>query len=131
MYGPRLYKNAMDCCVQSVRSEGYTCLTRGLGLTLVRAFPVNAVTWAVVTWTYRLSDELKTKKDAYAKFSDLAVIPDLALNKSYCAEKTAVTTSARFSDKEVLGRSSVLACKEDSNLFQQLMRSIPVSLSKM
>lgn len=35
--------------------QGLTCLTRGLYTTLLRAFPTNAVTFTVVTWTLNIS----------------------------------------------------------------------------
>lgn len=48
------YKNSVDCLRKSVSREGYKFLYRGLSPTLFRAFPVNAATFAVVTWTVRL-----------------------------------------------------------------------------
>ncbi|XP_058809483.1 mitochondrial basic amino acids transporter [Phymastichus coffea] len=48
------YSGAVDCLRSSVRSEGYSCLFRGLNSTIIRAFPTNAATFAVVTWTIRL-----------------------------------------------------------------------------
>ncbi|XP_044267250.1 mitochondrial basic amino acids transporter [Tribolium madens] len=48
------YKNSLDCLRKSVSSEGYNFLYKGLSPTLLRAFPVNAATFAVVTWTVRL-----------------------------------------------------------------------------
>lgn len=57
MSGTPRYKNSLDCLKQSVKSEGYRFLFRGLPLTLVRAFPVNAATFTVVQWTMRLLDD--------------------------------------------------------------------------
>ena len=48
------YSCAMDCFRKSVVSEGYTCLIKGLNSTIIRAFPTNAATFAVVTWTFRI-----------------------------------------------------------------------------
>lgn len=48
------YAGMFDCLKQSVRTEGYMCLYRGLNSTILRAFPTNAVTFTVVTWTFRL-----------------------------------------------------------------------------
>lgn len=42
-----LYSGIFDCFKKSVQAEGWQCLTRGLGVTLTRAFPVNAVTFFV------------------------------------------------------------------------------------
>ena len=43
------YSSIMDCVRQSVANEGWTVFTRGLTSTLLRAFPVNATTFATVT----------------------------------------------------------------------------------
>lgn len=51
------YSSSWDCLRKSVRAEGYTCLFRGLNSTILRAFPTNAATFAVVTWTFRLFGE--------------------------------------------------------------------------
>jgi len=51
------YSGALDCLKKSIRAEGYSCLYRGLNSTVLRAFPTNAATFAVVTWTFRLFGE--------------------------------------------------------------------------
>ncbi|XP_011500069.1 PREDICTED: mitochondrial basic amino acids transporter [Ceratosolen solmsi marchali] len=56
------YSGALDCLRKSVRTEGYGCLVRGLNSTIVRAFPTNAVTFAVVTWTMRLFGEDESRE---------------------------------------------------------------------
>ncbi|XP_075995999.1 mitochondrial basic amino acids transporter-like [Genypterus blacodes] len=43
------YSSIVDCMRQSVKKEGYMVFTRGLTSTLLRAFPVNAATFATVT----------------------------------------------------------------------------------
>ncbi|XP_053700094.1 mitochondrial basic amino acids transporter-like isoform X2 [Synchiropus splendidus] len=47
--GVNQYSSIADCVRQSVRKEGYVVFTRGLTSTLLRAFPVNAATFATVT----------------------------------------------------------------------------------
>ncbi|CAG2054073.1 unnamed protein product [Timema podura] len=47
------YDGLMDCFRKSVRSEGFSFLTRGLTSTILRAFPTNAATFTVVTWVFR------------------------------------------------------------------------------
>ncbi|XP_057678948.1 mitochondrial basic amino acids transporter-like isoform X2 [Corythoichthys intestinalis] len=47
--GVHQYSGIADCVRQSVRKEGYMVFTRGLTSTLLRAFPVNAATFATVT----------------------------------------------------------------------------------
>lgn len=48
------YKNSYDCLKQTITSGGVPSLFRGITPTMMRAFPVNAVTFAVVTWTMRI-----------------------------------------------------------------------------
>lgn len=45
----RQYNGMMDCWRKSFRQEGWSFLTRGLGSTLIRAFPMNAVCFLVVS----------------------------------------------------------------------------------
>ncbi|KAG2457696.1 MCATL protein, partial [Polypterus senegalus] len=47
--GVNQYKGIMDCVQQSLAKEGWRVFTRGLTSTLLRAFPVNAATFATVT----------------------------------------------------------------------------------
>ncbi|CAL8316913.1 unnamed protein product [Merluccius merluccius] len=47
--GVNRYGSIADCVRQSVEKEGYMVFTRGLTSTLLRAFPVNAATFATVT----------------------------------------------------------------------------------
>ena len=46
---PPEYKGTIDCFIKSYRSEGWRVFYRGLGVTVLRAFPVNAVTFYTVT----------------------------------------------------------------------------------
>lgn len=48
------YSGALDCFRQSMKNEGYKWLFRGLNSTIIRAFPTNAATFTVVTWTFRI-----------------------------------------------------------------------------
>ncbi|XP_064119933.1 mitochondrial basic amino acids transporter-like [Macrobrachium nipponense] len=52
--GINKYNGVIDCIRASVAQEGLSVLSRGLLSTIIRAFPVNATTFAVVTWTQRL-----------------------------------------------------------------------------
>uniref|UniRef100_A0A224XGD7 Mitochondrial basic amino acids transporter n=1 Tax=Panstrongylus lignarius TaxID=156445 RepID=A0A224XGD7_9HEMI len=61
MNGPSRYKNSLHCLRLSIQEEGgYSFLTRGLFSTCVRAFPVNAVTFTVVTWLLRFAELIPT-----------------------------------------------------------------------
>ncbi|XP_050313771.1 mitochondrial basic amino acids transporter-like [Anthonomus grandis grandis] len=52
------YLSSYDCLVKSVRAEGVSCLFQGITPTLIRAFPVNAVTFTVVTWSMKLLEDV-------------------------------------------------------------------------
>lgn len=58
------YLGSMDCLKKSVRDEGLSCLIRGLNSTILRAFPTNAATFAVVHWTFRLWGQEVEKKES-------------------------------------------------------------------
>ncbi|CAH1102632.1 unnamed protein product [Psylliodes chrysocephalus] len=51
------YNGYYDCIKQTIKTEGVGSLYRGLTPTLIRAFPVNAVTFCVVTWSLRIFDQ--------------------------------------------------------------------------
>ena len=51
--GKPKYNGAMDCVRQSVKAEGWKFLTRGLNSTLMRAFPMNAVCFLVVSYVMK------------------------------------------------------------------------------
>ncbi|XP_011151903.1 mitochondrial basic amino acids transporter isoform X2 [Harpegnathos saltator] len=92
------YSGALDCLRKSVRAEGYTCLFRGLNSTIIRAFPTNAATFAVVTWTYRLlgaqPSEASTNKGTHGLASSKQ--PREGASKSY--ESFASKWNAFFDD---------------------------------
>lgn len=54
--GDRVYKGIGDCIAKTYRSEGFNGFFRGMPTTLIRSFPVNAVTFSVVTWMLRCFD---------------------------------------------------------------------------
>ena len=50
-FGPgQQYRGTRDCLQASLRSEGAGCLVRGMGSTIIRAFPMNAVTFGVYSY---------------------------------------------------------------------------------
>lgn len=51
------YNGTIDCFKKSIKQEGLMCLFRGLNSTIIRAFPTNAATFAVVNWTFRIFDD--------------------------------------------------------------------------
>ncbi|KAK4315013.1 hypothetical protein Pmani_013737 [Petrolisthes manimaculis] len=52
--GTSKYKGTLDCLKKSIQSDGVGVLFRGINSSLIRAFPTNAATFAVVTWTMKL-----------------------------------------------------------------------------
>lgn len=52
--GKFIYKSAMDCALKSYRNEGLSVFYKGLGPTLLRAFPCNAAVYSVYALVYRL-----------------------------------------------------------------------------
>lgn len=68
MNGVRKYSGIIDCALKSYRTEGIKVFTRGLGSTIIRAFPTNAATLTVVTWIFRLSSQqesLELRRDKH------------------------------------------------------------------
>lgn len=60
--GRRQYNNVYDCIRKSYKSEGLSFLSRGLTSTLIRAFPMNAACFYVVSWFMKTfgNTQLKT-----------------------------------------------------------------------
>jgi len=48
------YKGFIDCCVKSYKAEGYHVFFRGLNSAIVRAFPLNAVTFLAYETTMKI-----------------------------------------------------------------------------
>ncbi|KAJ8918543.1 hypothetical protein NQ315_013048 [Exocentrus adspersus] len=71
------YKNSYDCLKQTLKSGGVPSLFRGLTPTILRAFPVNAVTFTVVTWTMRilngegLSETVRETESILERYTDV------------------------------------------------------------
>ncbi|XP_012658920.1 mitochondrial basic amino acids transporter isoform X1 [Otolemur garnettii] len=64
--GAPCYRGIVDCMRQSYQAEGWRVFTRGLASTLLRAFPVNAATFATVTvvLTYARGEEARPEGEA-------------------------------------------------------------------
>ncbi|CRL00592.1 CLUMA_CG013852, isoform A [Clunio marinus] len=56
MDGKPQYNGAIDCVRKSYKAEGMGFLTRGLCATLIRAFPMNAVCFLVVSYVMKFFD---------------------------------------------------------------------------
>ncbi|CAH0554645.1 unnamed protein product [Brassicogethes aeneus] len=78
------YTGVFDCLKKSVQSEGISILFRGLTPTIARAFPVNAVTFTVVTWTIRLmKDESVQEKFQISNNSNYKYTFNIVDNNGY------------------------------------------------
>lgn len=60
--GKPKYNGAIDCMKQSYKAEGLKFFTRGLGPTLLRAFPMNAVCFLVVSYVMKFFDVTENVK---------------------------------------------------------------------
>lgn len=65
------YSGFIDCCRQSYQETGMKGFTQGLGSTLLRAFPVNAATFATVALVLRMM-KAEQDEDGYIDFSTYA-----------------------------------------------------------
>ena len=53
--GIRVYSGIWNCITKTYQDEGARGFFRGMSSTLIRSFPVNAVTFSVVTWILQCS----------------------------------------------------------------------------
>lgn len=75
--GVKRYNSSLDCIRKSYKAEGISFLSRGIGSTLIRAFPMNAVCFFVVSYTMKFFDHATIKVN-------LAAPPEkLTLSDSY------------------------------------------------
>lgn len=80
LQGTPRYRGIVDCMRQSYQAEGWQVFTRGLASTLLRAFPVNAATFATVTvvLTYIRGEEDQVDSEAAPGASTTPAGPALA-----------------------------------------------------
>lgn len=64
--GQKKYSGIWDCARKGYREEGMRFFTRGLTSTLVRAFPMNAACFLVVSWTMKLAQRETNEKSSQA-----------------------------------------------------------------
>jgi len=73
-FGPKRYNGIMDCIRLSVKEEGYSVFTRGLNSTMIRAFPTNAATFFVVSYTAKM---IMKYEDNFEEIENMAVIKEI------------------------------------------------------
>lgn len=77
--GKPKYSGAIDCAKKSVASEGLSFFTRGLAPTLLRAFPMNAVCFLVVSYIMKFFND-SSSIDLTIKTSEPLAIVDAPLS---------------------------------------------------
>ncbi|XP_046738832.1 mitochondrial basic amino acids transporter [Diprion similis] len=114
------YSGALDCLRQSISAEGYACLFKGLNSTIIRAFPTNAATFTVVTWSFRLLDngptkapEVQTQPAVLYKEPHRVQKQDAGLLRQWHTAMTSVLTDAHqarsYSTMSTFGLNQTLA----------------------
>lgn len=71
--GTSKYNGAIDCMKKSYQAEGLKFFTRGLNSTLMRAFPMNAVCFLVVSQVMKFFDQSKTIDVAIVQPDQLSI----------------------------------------------------------
>ena len=92
------YKGILNCLKQSVASEGYSCLFRGVGSTVIRAFPTNAATMGVVTWIMKTFSEEQevSKNSARVRYVPKNVIYILSFLFTHVPTRGLISTQTRI-----------------------------------
>jgi len=72
--GKPRYAGAMDCVRQSYREEGAKFFTRGLNSTLMRAFPMNAVCFLVVSYVMKFFEKSQNLDVTITQAEPLALV---------------------------------------------------------
>lgn len=72
--GKPKYSGAFDCTKQSYKAEGLKFFTRGLGPTLLRAFPMNAVCFLVVSYVMKFFDVTDNVKVNFNQSEQLPIV---------------------------------------------------------
>ena len=68
------YNGVFDCTRQTYQTEGYRVFTRTLPSILIRAFPMNAVTFPVVTYIMRFVSSQNIYKGKFYYYDQQLVI---------------------------------------------------------
>ncbi len=86
------YKGFWDCCVKSYYEEGLGVFGKGLGSTMLRAFPVNAATFLAVEMVLKHCKIEKKEDGSYT----LSSYQQSLTTTSASASSTSVTSSTRL-----------------------------------
>lgn len=66
------YAGAWDCFVKSVRSDGWRCMSRGIGAVTLRAFISNGACFTAVVWAERAWQHILTTETVTSPFVQAA-----------------------------------------------------------
>uniref|UniRef100_A0A182WH21 Mitochondrial carnitine/acylcarnitine carrier protein CACL n=1 Tax=Anopheles minimus TaxID=112268 RepID=A0A182WH21_9DIPT len=91
--GKPQYSGLIDCVRKSHAAEGLAFLSRGLASTLLRAFPMNAVCFLVVSYTMKLFDDPKLTSVVELGASAATVEPPLLIVPSVASAPKLQTLS--------------------------------------
>ena len=69
--GVNKYRGIAHCLKKSIASEGAGVLFRGLNSSLLRAFPTNAATFAVVNWTIKTFQGQQEAAETHQSWRDI------------------------------------------------------------
>lgn len=70
MAGIRVYSGIWNCVMKTYQDEGARGFFRGMSSTLIRSFPVNAVTFSVVTWILEWSQNRVHSSESNVTYQD-------------------------------------------------------------
>jgi len=122
----RQYKSTFHCLQASFQAEGPTCFVRGIGSTVIRAFPMNAVTFGVYSyimkhWGYSEEEE------------DLDTIENLRKNVGIQVNELVHKVPSPWAEKKetVRPRLSTMATDMPNILTVQEPHISPISYARM
>uniref|UniRef100_U5EXE6 Putative mitochondrial carnitine-acylcarnitine carrier protein n=1 Tax=Corethrella appendiculata TaxID=1370023 RepID=U5EXE6_9DIPT len=124
-----MYNGVKDCIQKSYKNEGLSFLMKGLGPTLIRAFPMNAVCFLVVSWTLKFFEKSSMNLNLNSMEQQLAIVPTVTteyhsmavkhLNEDFLRLKQHTYKSLKF-----LGAfSEAVCCTEMDELAHDLYSS--------
>ncbi|XP_063363145.1 mitochondrial basic amino acids transporter-like [Cydia amplana] len=80
------YAGAWDCFKQSVRSDGWRCLGRGLSAVTLRAFISNGACFTAVAWTERMWQEQALASEPAAVAAAHSLCASTVMSEAVCQE---------------------------------------------
>lgn len=120
------YSSTRHCIQASLQAEGYGCMTRGIGSTVIRAFPMNAVTFGVYSyimkrWGYKEEDH------------DLDTIENLKKNLGIHVNELAHKITSPWEEKKEIKKSklSTMATDMPNIITVQEPLISPISYARM